>query len=91
MNVHKVPEGVDDLDAVLLTDILPTAWCAMHTNIEATAPGSQDLDVGTGLVGQRCEGSDTFCESCVWGQRAWIDCCCAVCGMIMLLLLLLLC
>lgn len=25
-NVHKVPEGVDDLDAVLLTDILPTAW-----------------------------------------------------------------
>lgn len=44
VNVHKVPEGIDDLDAVLLTDILPTAWCAMHTSIEATAPGSQDLD-----------------------------------------------
>lgn len=27
-NVLKVPEGVDDLDAVLLTDILPTAWHA---------------------------------------------------------------
>jgi threonine dehydrogenase-like Zn-dependent dehydrogenase len=35
--VLKVPEGVDDLDAVLLTDILPTAWHA--TEMGEVGPG----------------------------------------------------
>lgn len=36
-NVLKVPDGMDDLDAVLLTDILPTAWHA--TEMGEVGPG----------------------------------------------------
>lgn len=48
-NVLKVPEGVDDLDAVLLTDILPTAWHA--TEMGEVGPGDIVAIWGAGPVG----------------------------------------
>lgn len=48
-NVLKVPEGVDDLDAVLLTDILPTGWHA--TEMGEVGPGDVVAIWGAGPGG----------------------------------------
>lgn len=44
-----VPDGIDDRGAVLLTDNLPTAWCAVER--ADLSPGATVVVVGLGAVG----------------------------------------
>jgi hypothetical protein len=89
-NVHKVPEGVDDLDAVLLTDILPTAWCALNTciqclliRLQCSTVRLKCLDALTGFAG--CVRNQRHCqESDAATARA--DCCRDIGGIMLLLL-----
>eukprot|EP00879_Flechtneria_rotunda_P000578 GHRR01000686.1.p1 GENE.GHRR01000686.1~~GHRR01000686.1.p1 ORF type:complete len:446 (+),score=129.49 GHRR01000686.1:589-1926(+) len=48
-NCLKVPEGLDDLDVLFLTDILPTAWHA--TEMGEVGPGDVVAIWGAGPVG----------------------------------------
>jgi threonine dehydrogenase-like Zn-dependent dehydrogenase len=60
-NVLKVPDGMDDLDAVLLTDILPTAWHA--TEMGEVGPGDVVAIWGAG------PGGDS--TTCTVAQQAY--------------------